>query len=149
MIARTWLGAALLLLASGSAVAAQTILVSGNPALLRISSAVAGSQPTAVTNATTTYTVVTPVPNRTYNITAQLNSPMPVGTTLEITLAPPPSATSLGPVALDATARNVVLGVRRNLTSTQSITYRFSATTAAGVIPSTNRLVTLTILQAP
>jgi hypothetical protein len=141
--------AALLLFVSGSAVGAQTVTVSGNPSLLRVSSAVAGSQPASVSSATTTYTVTTPSANRTYKITAQLNSPMPVGTTLQITLASPPGGTSLGAVTLDGTARDVLTGVRKNLNSTQSITYAFSATTAAGVVPSTSRLVTLTIVQVP
>jgi hypothetical protein len=140
---------ALLLVLSSSAVGAQTVVVSGNPGLLRISAAIAGSQPTPVSNAATTYTVVTLTPNRTYKITARLNTPMPVGTTLQVTLAAPPGATSLGAVSLDATARDVVTLIPKNTNATRAITYNFSATTAAGVVPSTSRTVTLTIVQAP
>lgn len=138
-----------LLLICGRAGFAQTVVVSGNPGLLRISAAIAGSQPTSVSDASTTYTVITPVPKRTYKITAQLNALMPTGVTLTATLAAPAGATSVGPVALDVTARDVVTGIGRSVTSTQSITYQLTATVAAGVIPSSNRTVTLTIIRFP
>lgn len=137
-------------LAGAAAAHGQTVIVSGNPGLLRISTAVAGSQPVSVSNGTTTYTVVTPLlPNRQYKLTASLSAPMPAGVTLTASLAAPASATSLGPVALDATARDVVTGIRRNVTSTRAITYTLSATVAAGVIPNSSRVVTLTIVQQP
>jgi hypothetical protein len=140
---------ALLLAFSGGGVAAQTITVSGNPGALVVSSAIAGSEPVSVANSTTTYTVVTPNPNRRYAITARLNAAMPFGTVLTATLAAPPQATSVGPVPLDMTARNVVTGIPRRVTATLNITYQFTATVAAGVIPPTTRTVTLTIVQFP
>ena len=96
-----------------------------------------------------TYTITTPNPNRTYAITAQLNANMPTGSTMAVTLAAPPGATSLGAVALDVTARNVITGVGRNANSTQSITYTFTATAAAGVVPLSSRTVTLTVIRFP
>lgn len=141
--------AALPLIASVGAAGAQTITVSGNPALLRISSAVAGSNPTSVTNAVTTYTVVTGAPNRTYAVSMQLNANMPAGVTLTATLAPPTGATSLGAIALDVTARQVVTGIPKNTNSTKSITYTLAATAAAGVIANSSRTVTLTIARFP
>lgn len=138
------------LLICGGAASAQTLSASGNPGLLRISTAVAGSEPVSVSNSVTTYTVTTPNANRTYAITAQLDANMPIGTTLTVTLAPPPpSAVSLGAVTLDVTARNVVTEITRNTNSTQNITYQLSATVAAGVIPSSNRTVTFTIIRFP
>lgn len=128
---------------------AQTLSVSGSPGLLRVSTAVAGSEPIAVTNASTTYTVTTGNPNRLHKITARLSAPMPVGVTLTASLAAPAGATSLGPVALDATARDVVLDIPRRTTATHAITYTLSATVAAGVIPNSSRTVTLTIVQQP
>jgi hypothetical protein len=47
------------------------------------------------------------------------------------------------------TARNVVTGIPRRVTATLNITYQFTATVAAGVIPPTTRTVTLTIVQFP
>ena len=141
--------AALTLIASVGAAGAQTITVSGNPALLRISSAVAGSDPTSVTNAVTTYTVVTGTANKTYAISMQLDANMPTGVTLTATLATTTGATSLGAVALDVTARQVITGIKKNTNATRAITYSLSATAAAGVIPNTSRTVTLTIAQFP
>lgn len=131
------------------AVGAQTIAVSGNPGLLRVSTAVAGSEPMAVSNSATTYTVTSPNANRPHKVQAQLNAAMPPGLTLAATLDPPPGATSLGPIALDMTARDVVTGIPRNTNSTQGITYTFTASVAAGVVPSTSRIVTLTIVRGP
>ena len=70
--------AGLAMLASTTA-SAQTVGVSGNPGLLRVSTAVAGSEPIAVSNSSTTYTVTTPQANRLYKIIARLSAPMPVG----------------------------------------------------------------------
>jgi len=128
---------------------AQTLTTSGTPGLMRVSSAVAGAEPVPITVPGGTYTVTTAQPNRTYAVTAQLNANMPTGATMEVTLAAPPGATSLGAVALDVTARNVVTGIGRNLTSTQNITYTFTATAAAGVVPLSSRIVTLTIVRFP
>ena len=141
---------AALLLSGSRAVFAQTIAVSGNPAALKITAAIAGSQPTSISNSVTTYTVVTPNPaNRTYKITAQLNAPMPANVTLTVTLAAPAGGTSVGPVDLDMTARDVVTGIPRQTNSTQGITYQLSATVLAGVVASTNRNVLLTVLKFP
>ena len=140
---------ALLLFLSSRAVVAQTIAVSGDPGAFVVSSAIAGSEPAPVASGTTTYTVVTPNANRTYAITARLDAAMPFGTSLVAVFAPPPQATSVGPVALDMTARNVVTDIPRRVTATSNITYQFAATVAAGVIPSTTRTLTLTIVQFP
>jgi hypothetical protein len=140
--------ASALLMSSGGAFA-QSISASGDPGLLRINSAIAGSQPISVSNATTTYTVVTPNPNRTYKITAQLNANMPTDVTLTVTLAAPTGATSLGAISLDVTARDVVTGVPRQTDATRSITYQLSALVTAGVIPSSTRIVTLTVVRTP
>lgn len=141
--------AAGLSLAGSEAAVAQTVNVSGNPGLLRISTAIAGSQPIAVSNSSTTYTVTTGNPNRLYKITARLSAPMPVGVTLTASLAAPPGATALGPIILDAIDRDVVLDIPRRTTATQAITYALSATVAAGVIPNSSRTVTLTLVQQP
>lgn len=133
----------------GGAIGAQTIAVSGNPGLLRVSTAVAGSEPIAVSNSSTTYTVTTGNPNRLYKVSAQLSAAMPLGLTLDATLDAPPGATSLGPIALDMTARDVVTGIPRRTNATQGISYQLVATVAAGVVPVTSRIVTLTIVQAP
>jgi hypothetical protein len=135
-----------LLLLGGRASGAQTLTVSGNPGLLQITSAVAGSQPTAVSNAATTYTVTTPTANKTYRITAQLNANMPAGVTLTATLAAPPSGTSSGAVTLTTAAQNVVTGIPKNTNAARGITYQLNGNVSAGVIASTNRMVTFTLV---
>jgi hypothetical protein len=137
-------------LVAASAVSAQTLSAAGGPSLMRVSSAVAGSEPPPITAvAGGTYTITTPNPNRTYAITAQINANMPTGATLSITLQAPTGAVSLGPVALDVTARNVVTGIGRNVNATRNITYDFAATAAAGVLPLSSRTVTLTVIRFP
>ena len=138
-----------LVLSGIRALGAQTVSVSGNPGLLRISTAVAGTDPIAVSTSTTTYTIVTGNPNRTYAITMQLDANMPAGVTLDATLAAVPGSTSLGAVSLDVTPRNVVTGIPRRANSTASISYSLTATAAAGVIANQSRTVTLTIIQFP
>ena len=131
-----------LLLGSRVLRAQNTLTVSGNPPLLRISTAVAGSQPNAITTATTTYTVqVSSGGSR--RITGRLSAAVPAGTTVTVTLNAPPGATSLGPVALDATERDLVINIPRPTNATLTITYVFSGTVTAGVVANNSRSVTL------
>lgn len=136
------------LLLSGWAKAAQAqataLSVSGSPAQFTITTAVAGSQPAALTNSVTTYYVKAKNAAGPQKITAQLDAPMPLGTTLTLQMVAPAGATSMGAVSLDATARNIVINIAANNGTTQGITYVFTATVAAGVIPTLTRTVTLT-----
>jgi hypothetical protein len=146
------MGTALIaLLPIGSrALVAQTVAISGNPSAFVVNSAVAGSEPLGLTNSSTTYTVNTPPnPNTKYQVTAQLNANMPVGTTLTATFAPTQGAVSTGAIVLDVTPRQMVNSVRKNYSGTAAITYQFDATVSAGVIPTTTRIVTLTITTFP
>ena len=141
-----------LLLTSSRALAAQTVAVSGNPSAFVVNAAVAGSQPAAISNSTTTYTVNTPSPgNNKYQVTAQLNAAMPVGTTLSATFAVPTGSlgTSSGAIPLTVTAQTLVYNIKKNFSGTAGITYQFAATVSAGVISSTTRTVTLTITTYP
>ena len=82
-------------------------------------------------------------------VTAQLNTPMPTGTTLTLTLTPSAGATSLGPVSLGTVAQSVVTNIQKENGTTLGVTYVFSATAAAGVVPSQSRTVTLTLVSVP
>ena len=126
-----------------------TLSVTASPATMTINSvAAAGLQPAAKTDATTSYKVTSFLaPQK--KITAQLNAPMPVGMTLTATYAALGGGTSSGPVALDATARNMVTNIGTVFGGTAAITYALSATVAAGVVASQTRTVTLTILNYP
>jgi hypothetical protein len=136
-----------LTLGVGRSAPAQTLVVSGSPAPMRVSSAVAGGIPDAVTDASTSYTFNSPGPKK--KITAQLSAPMPTGVTLQVTLDPQSGAVSIPNVSLDATARDVVTGIQAKQSTPLNITYTLTATLAAGVVPVQSRTVTLTITSAP
>jgi len=122
--------------------AINVISVSGTPSLT-ITTATAGSAPTSVTDATSSWNVTT---NQTgAKITASLNSAMPAGLTLSANLGAPAGATSAGLTALGTTASDVVTGITKVANGPLGLTYRLDATVAAGVVASTTRTVTYTI----
>jgi hypothetical protein len=117
------------------------IAVTGSPTLV-INSAIAGQQPQPVINTSSTYSISTNGTNK--RITAGINKQMPANTTLEIQLAAPGSGTSTGYKTLSTIATDVVNGISHIASSNRMITYRFSATTAAGVLTD-SCTVTLTL----
>ncbi|MEP6989911.1 MAG: hypothetical protein ABJA80_03200 [bacterium] len=125
------------------------LTVSGSPAPFTVTTAVAGSQPIPLTDAITTYFVKAKNAAGPQKITAHLDSPMPAGTTLTITMSAPSGATSLGPVTLDMTDRDIVINIARDNGSTNGITYVFTATVSAGVLAPQTRTVTLTESSYP
>lgn len=122
-----------------------SISISGNPPPFVISTAVAGSQPTSVANASTSYSITPPQVISTRKITGQLNTLMPNQTSLAINLAAPSGAVSQGSITLSAIAQDLVKSITLSSYSNAVITYSFSALASAGVISSTSRTVTLTI----
>lgn len=119
------------------------ISVSGNPSALIVNTADPGSQPTAATDASTSYSITTN--NSSRKITGAINSAMPANTSLKVTLAAPTGGSSAGQVTLSTTDQDLVTGISTLAESGQSISYEFSATLAAGIISSSQRTVTLTI----
>jgi hypothetical protein len=125
------------------------LTVTGSPAPFVIATATAGLQPASITNSVTSYFVKAKNAAGPQKISAQLNAPMPAGTTITLRMAPSSGATSLGPVVLDMTSRDIVVNIAKENGSTLPITYVFSATVAAGVIPLQTRTVTLTLSAYP
>lgn len=121
--------------------AVNEISVSGSPSLV-INSATAGSGLSSA-SASATYAITTNETNR--KVTAQIDSNMPSGVTLSVTLDAPTGGTSAGAVNLSTTAQDVVTGVSSINQSGLSITYGLSATVAAGVVAADNKTVTYTI----
>ena len=119
------------------------ISVSGNPSALIVNAAVPGSQPTAATDAATSYSITTN--NSSRKITGGINSAMPSNTSLKVSLTAPTGGSSAGQVTLTTTAQDLVTGISTLAESGKSISYEFSATLAAGIISSSQRTVTLTI----
>jgi hypothetical protein len=120
--------------------------VSAATAALTVSTATAGSAPDAVSDATTTYAITTNETGR--KITGAIDTAMPAGVTLTANLAAPTGGTSAGAVTLTATAADLVTGIATLNESAKIITYGLSATSAAGVVPSASKVVTLTITAA-
>jgi hypothetical protein len=117
------------------------ISVAGSPSLV-INNATAGSGLTSA-SAGGTYSITTNETNR--KITAELDSNMPTGVTLSVTLTAPTGGSSAGAVNLSTTAVDVVTDVSNVNQSGLSITYGLSATVAAGVVSAANKTVTYTI----
>jgi hypothetical protein len=122
--------------------AVNQIAFTGAPTLT-ISTAVAGSAPTSVTDATATWAVTT---NQTgAKITASIASNMPAGLTLSTSLAAPAGATSAGFQSLSTVAVDVVTVITKLAQGSLGVSYKLDATAAAGVVTSASRVVTYTI----
>ena len=124
--------------------AVSQLSVSGNPAALVVSAAIAGQSPTNASASTTTYAISTNESNQ--KIVASLNQSMPAGTELEVTLAAPSGASSRGATALATAGADVVTGISTIASSALPITYRLSASVSASVT-NTARTVTYTIVS--
>jgi hypothetical protein len=148
MVQKSAIAGFICLLAAGTG-HAQSITDSGNPTLLLVSAAVAGSQPTPVVNNSTTYRARTTNNGGPQKITGRINSNMAAGLTLTIELQPTTGATSLGPVTLSTTTRDLLTNLTNTANETRTITYTFSATVAAGVVAAASKTVTLTIIDWP
>lgn len=120
------------------------ITVSGNPAPLNVTTAVAGSPPSSASDSSTTYAVTTN--NTSRKITGAVASTMPTGTTLSVNLtAPSGGSVSAGAVALTTTAQSLVTGIDQLAQSNLGITYTLTATSAAAPVVAATNTVTYTI----
>lgn len=119
------------------------ISVSGNPGNLVVSTATAGSEPDAVTDNSTTYSITTNESSK--KITGSISAAMPTNTTLQINLTAPTGGSSAGNITLGTVAADLVTGIATVAESGLTITYTFSATVDAGVVASDSRTVTLTL----
>ena len=110
---------------------------------ITITTAVAGAAPTSVTNSVGTWAVTT---NQTgAKITGSIPTNMPAGLTLASSLAAPAGATSAGFQNLSTVAIDLVTSITKVAQGSLTVSYRLSATPAAGVITSSSRVVTYTI----
>jgi len=127
--------------------AINAITVSGNPAALTVNAATAGSAPTSVSDATTTYAITTNETGK--KITGAINTDMDAGLTLTVNLVAPTGGSSAGATSLSSVAADLVTGITTLNESGKTITYNLSATSAAGVVGSASKTVTLTIVDGP
>lgn len=122
------------------------VAVSGSPTLT-VSTATAGSGPNSVTNSASTWAVTTNQTNR--KLTASISSNMETGLTLSLTAAAPAGATSAGKKTLSTTATDLVTGISQVAQGGMALTFQLSATVTAGIIASSSRTVTYTIVAGP
>jgi hypothetical protein len=122
--------------------AVNQIAFTGAPSLT-ITTAVAGSAPTSVTDASASWAVTTN--QSTAKITASIPAAMPTGLTLSSSLTAPAGATSAGYLALSATAVDLVTGITKLAQGSLGVSYKLDATAAAGVVASATKVVTYTI----
>lgn len=118
--------------------------VSSASVSLVVNSATAGSAPNAATNSSTSYSITTNESGR--KIVGALNTDMPAGVTLAVTLGAPDQAISRGKQALSTTPVDLVTGISTLNETGKPIAYELTATSAAGVVPSASKTVTLTIM---
>jgi hypothetical protein len=147
----------LVLLMLGSALAANTdnqtvtlqvsaineIAVSGDPGALIVNTATAGGEPDTATDNSTDYDITTNESNK--RITGVLDAVVPANTELYVFLVAPTGGTSAGDVQLTTAAADLVTGISTLAETNRTITYKYYASIAAGVVASTNRTVTLTL----
>ena len=113
---------------------------------LTINAATAGSQPTDVTDSTTAdYAITTNCGTDAKKITAAIDTAMPTGVTLYVNLTAPTGATSSGETEVTNVAANVVTAIDGVAESALDITFKLSATVAAGVVASASKTLTLTL----
>ncbi len=117
--------------------------VSSGTVSLTVNSATAGQAPNVATDTATSYAITTNETDR--KITGALNSDMPAGVTLSVTLASPTGATSTGKQVLSSSPTDLVTGISTLNEAGKGISYELAATSAAGVVASAAKTVTLTI----
>jgi len=107
---------------------------------LTITDAVPGSDPTAVTDASTTYSITHNNKDHGAKITASLAPVLTGGYTLTIALG------GNAPVDISTATQDAVGNVAAGASSAHAIAYSFSATAVAGPLASVNETVTLTVV---
>lgn len=122
----------------------QSLSVSGDPGTLIVDSAVPGSEPDPVTDATTTYDVTVLTLSK---IVGRLDSSMPTGVEVRVELEAPNGAVSQGVVTLTTSDQDLVTDVGSGTYSGLAITYELVATVDAGTTALDDRTVTLSVVQ--
>ena len=115
------------------------------------SDATAGASATlSKSDAASTYAFTTnDNPTNGKTIEANLNSNMPSGVTLKITLAAPGAGTSAGEATLSTAQSALVTGITPTNASASTITYKLEANVTAGPQSASARTVNFTIIDTP
>ena len=114
---------------------------------LTINAGTAGSGLVSAT-ANTTYAITNNFTSSGVKITGSLNSDMPANTTLKLAVsAPAASGTTGGVKTLSTTAQDLVTGIGAVIESGLSMNFTLEATVGAGVISSSTKSLTLTLVN--
>lgn len=123
-----------------------SIAVSGSPQPLIVSKARAGKEPESAIDSSTTYTLQVS-PNATAILSVSIDSPMPEGTNLFLSLIPPGQAKSFPAIPLKTTPQiilnQIVTGIYKDL----SIIYEYKATVSAGIVPLSTKNIVFTLME--
>ena len=122
--------------------------VTGNPGALIISTATAGFEPDFYIDNSTAYAISTNCGDNTKKITAAIDTDMPTGVTLMISLIAPAGATAPVEGVLSTSAVDVVTGIDAVASGGQQVIYKLTATASAGVVASASKTVTLTLTDS-
>lgn len=128
----TWWCAGILLLAAPAS--AQVMALSGNPPPLVVSTATAGFPPDPAADTNTTYDLIV---LSTSKIVGKLNSPLPAGVVLRVTLTAPPGGVSSGSVVLSDADQDLVRLIPPGSYSGLTIRYELVAAVSAAPVLST------------
>jgi len=123
----------------------ETMDCQGAPLLLRVSEALPGCEPYPACSYGLTYNVTTNELNK--KISAFLDQDMAEGCALFLELTPPTGARTLGAQPLSTIPIDLIIELSQTAGSGLPMTYIFYASTRAGVIPPTGRIVTLTLID--
>ncbi|HXG37715.1 MAG TPA: hypothetical protein VNL36_02985 [Bacteroidota bacterium] len=120
------------------------ISVSGNPAALVVSDALAGTEVLSVRDENTRYSITTNIENM--KIVASINQQMPPGTKLMVRLESR-KGMSVGVVDISNALNpvDVIRSISKGSDANQRITYIFAADPSVGEIPQQTRTITLTL----
>jgi hypothetical protein len=113
---------------------------------LTISVATPGGQPASSSSAGT-YSVH--ASSGRVKVTAQLDTPMPAGVTLTLSLAAPAGSVGLGPTVLTTSSQNVVRFIPIGDYNGLSVSLQLSSSVTAGVVPYNTSHVLLTLVDDP
>lgn len=123
---------------------ATELTLSGNPQPLTISQATAGENPISAIDTSTTFSLRIPSNTKIY-ILGSLDSTMPPHTNLKIRMnaskSKPSTSLNVSPQKLSSLFKE---GQHDNI----PITYEYSATVAAGVLPPTAKIVFFTVVES-
>lgn len=113
---------------------------------LTINSGTAGGGLTSATG-NTTYSITNNFTTSGVKLTGALNTAMPTGTTLKLTVSAPSSGSSAGEKTLSTTAQDLVTGIGAVDQSGVSMNFTLEGTVDAGVVNSSTKTLTFTLVN--